>query len=151
MSNYGVPASPEGTLPWSWAEQRLVDAHNYWLSTVNPAGRPNASAVWGVWLDGTFLFSCSPTALKARNLAANPNCVITTERADEAVIVEGVAQPVKGRAITGAYVDVYNRKYDWDMDPDADGYFIVTPRVAFAFIEHADRFSQTATKYEFEP
>ena len=149
MSNYGVPHDLDGSLPWSWAEQRLVAAHNYWVSTVNRDGRPNASAVWGLWMDGKFFFSCSPAARKAKNLASNPHCVITTEAAHEAVIVEGEAQPIRGRDALAPYISAYKQKYDWDMDPENDGYFLVTPRVGFVFVEYADRFAKTATKYEF--
>src|SRR5947209_5813545 len=29
-------------LPWSWARDRLVASHNYWISTTRPDGRPHA-------------------------------------------------------------------------------------------------------------
>lgn len=105
--------------------------------------------MWGLWLDGAFWFSCSPKSRKAKNLAANPACTITTERADEAVIIEGVARPVRGRARLTPFVRGYNKKYDWQMDPAADGYYAVTPKIGFAFIEHSGQFQSTATKYEF--
>jgi hypothetical protein len=149
MRSYGVPRALEGSLPWSWAQKRFAGAHNYWVSTVDPDGRPHSSAVWGLWLDGKFWFSCSPASVKAHNLQHNPYCVITTERADEAVIIEGRATPVRGRAKLLPMVRAYKRKYEWEMDPAADGYFAVTPRVGFAFIEHSNRFSSSATRYRF--
>ncbi len=48
--------------------------------------------VWGLWQDGRLLFSTGSESRKARNLAHNPNCVACTERANEAVTVEGVAE-----------------------------------------------------------
>jgi hypothetical protein len=149
MRGYGVPASMKGAVPWRTAEKRFAKAHNYWVTTVHPDGRPNSSAVWGLWLDGAFWFSCSPTSRKAKNIALNAACTVTTDVADDAVIIEGKAAPIKGRAKLAPFVRAYKRKYDWDMDPASPGYFIVTPRVAFAFTEHADRFASSATKYEF--
>jgi hypothetical protein len=149
MPGYGIHRHAAGLKPWSWAEKRLKQAHNYWIATVHPDGRPNSSAVWGLWLEGQFWFSCATNSRKARNLARNPACTITTERADEAVIVEGVASPVSGRDKLAPFVRAYKRKYDWPMDPDAEGYFVVTPRLAFAFIEHADQFQKTSTRYDF--
>jgi hypothetical protein len=34
---YGAPAPPGELLPWSWAEQQLVTARNYWIATTRPA------------------------------------------------------------------------------------------------------------------
>jgi hypothetical protein len=149
MASYGIATGARGMKPWSWAEKQLTAAHNYWVTTVHPDGRPNSTAVWGLWLDGKFWFSCSPDSRKAKNLARDARCTITTERADEAVIVEGRAAPVKGRAKLMPFVRAYRKKYDWDMDPDGDGYFLVTPGVAFVFVEHPGQFASTATRYTF--
>ena len=50
MSAYGVPESAEGMLPWSWAEERLVPAHNYWVVTAGPV----TAGLWQV-SDGRLL------------------------------------------------------------------------------------------------
>ncbi len=147
MPDYGIARGDEGLLPWSWARERLVASHNYWVSTTRPDGRPHASAVWGVWLDDGLYFSCAPGARKARNLAANPNCVITTERADEAVIVEGVVEPATDAARLAEFKQAYDPKYAWDMG--TEGILVLRPRVAFAFIETADKFGTTATRWTF--
>jgi len=68
MPGYGVPADPDGMLPWSFAEQRLESAHDYWLATVWPDGRPHVMPVWGAWFDGRLWFSTDQTSRKARNL-----------------------------------------------------------------------------------
>jgi len=41
-----------GLLRWSWAEQRLKQSHNYWITTVKPDGSPHTMVVWGLWQDG---------------------------------------------------------------------------------------------------
>ena len=89
MPGYGLPKGKEGLLPWTWAEQRLKRSHNYWISTTRPDGRPHMMVIWGLWMDGAFYFSSGAESRKARNLAKNPHCVIGTEKADEAVVVEG--------------------------------------------------------------
>ena len=64
---YGAPAPPGELLLWSWAEQRLVDARNYWIATTRPDGRPHCRPVWGVWLPDGFWFSTG--SLARHNLA----------------------------------------------------------------------------------
>ena len=139
MPQYGIAAADagRGLLPWSWAQQRLAASHNYWISTTRPDGRPSASAVWGVWLDGRYFFSCAPGSRKAQNLHQRPDCVVTTERADEAVIVEGTASLFEDRAATSRIVAAYNEKYAWDMSAD-ETFWVVEPQVVLGFIESKD-------------
>ncbi len=57
MPGYGISDanSGKGLLEWSWATERLMKAHNYWLATTRPDGRPHCMPVWGIWLeDGLF-------------------------------------------------------------------------------------------------
>ena len=89
---YGFPKGKKGLLTWSWAEQRLKKSHNYWITTVKPDGSPHAMVVWGLWQDGRFLFSTGSQSRKTRNLAQNARCIVCTEDAHEAVIVEGIAE-----------------------------------------------------------
>ena len=94
MPGYGIRPADEGTglLPWSWAEERLISSRNYWVVSSWPDGRPHAMPVWGMWHDGGFWFSSSRGSRKAKNLAENPRCVVTTEDAENPVVVEGVAR-----------------------------------------------------------
>ena len=43
MPGYGIvgPGEGRGLLPWSWAEERLIASHDYWVATVWPDGRPH--------------------------------------------------------------------------------------------------------------
>ncbi len=151
MPGYGItPAGDsEGVLPWSWAVERLTQAHNYWVATSGRGGAPQLTAVWGVWQDEAFYFSCAATSRKARNLAEDPHCVVSTERADEAVIVEGIAAAVSEQASLEQFKAAYDPKYNWEIEIDKSGIFPVIPRVAFAFIEHSDKFQSTATRWKF--
>jgi PPOX class probable F420-dependent enzyme len=150
MPGYGILNADSGTglLPWSWAEERLLNARNYWVATTRPDGRPHCMPVWGIWLDGTFYFSTGPRSQKARNLARSPRCVVCPERADEAVILEGVAEEITDPSLLKRFREVYEAKYQWDMDTSAGGIYVVRPLVAFAFRETND-FLGSATRWHF--
>ena len=98
MPGYGLPKGAKGLLPWSWAKQRLEKSHNSWMTTAKPDGSPHTMVVWGLWQDGRFLFSTGSKSRKARNLAANVHCIVCTEHAHEAVIVEGADRLVPREA-----------------------------------------------------
>ena len=131
-------------LPWSWADGRLRDAHNYWLATHTPEGGPHLAPVWAVW-GGEHLFLATGTqSKKARNLQHDPRCTLATENAEEAVMVEGLALQIDD-ATAESYCVLYEAKYG-SRPPAGDGW-LVTPRTAFGFIEHAEQFSRTATRW----
>ena len=150
MPEYGILAPDEGRglLPWSWAVERLTRAHNYWFATTRPDGQPHVMAVWGVWLDDVFYFSTGRQTRKARNLMQNPHCVVCTESAEEAVIVEGEAAPVDEPTVLSRLAEVYQAKYG-ESYPDDSNIYAVRPTVAFGFIEEAGEFSGAATRWRF--
>jgi hypothetical protein len=149
MPGYGIPDSAEGILPWSWAAERLAGAHNYFVATTRPDGRPHVMPVWGLWLDSAFLFSTGTHSRKARNLAANARCVVCPENAGEAVIVEGMAEEVTDPSLLSRFKDAYFEKYKWDMDTSQGGIYAIRPRVGFGFIESGDDFPGTASRWVF--
>ena len=89
MPGYEVSAKKTGLLPWKWAADRLKKSRQYWIATTRPDGAPHLMIIWGVWLDDSFWFSTGAASRKARNLAANPKCVIGTDDAAKAAIIEG--------------------------------------------------------------
>lgn len=145
---FAPPDGGSGLLPWSWAVERLETSHNYWVASVHPAGRPHVMPVWGCWVDGRFVFSTGRDSRKARNLAANPEAVVTTESADEAVIVEGRLVTLDADALS-RFVDAYEAKYAWRVNPASDGIFAIQPGTVFGFIEHDSQFTGTATRWRF--
>src|SRR5437763_6630841 len=141
MPGYGLRKGNKGLLPWSWAEQRLKKSHNYWITTVKPDSSPHTMVVWGMWQDGRFLFSTGSKSRKARNLAQNTNCVVSTEHAHEAVIVEGVAEIAEVSA-RRKFLPAYERKYKFDMSTMKqdilsmkEPVFAIRPRVVFGLWE----------------
>ncbi|HEV3513130.1 MAG TPA: pyridoxamine 5'-phosphate oxidase family protein [Candidatus Sulfotelmatobacter sp.] len=153
-AGYGFPESSKGLLPWSWAEQRLKKSHNYWITTVKPDGSPHTMVVWGLWQDGRYLFSTGSKSRKAVNLARNPNCIVCSEDAAEAIIVEGVAE-IAEVAARRKFLPTYERKYKFDMSAMKgdilsmkEPVFSVRPRVVFGLWEK--HFQSKSTRWRFE-
>jgi hypothetical protein len=152
---YGFPESTKGLLPWSWAEHRLKKSHNYWITTVTPGKppKPHTMVVWALWQDGRVLFSTGSTSRKARNLAQNKNCIISTEHAHEAIIVEGIAE-IADLATRRKFLPAYQKKYKFDMSKmKADilsmkePVFAVHPKLVFALWEK--HFQNKSTRWKF--
>ncbi len=134
MPGYGTLPADAGTgvLPWSWAERRLRDSHDYWLATTWPDGRPHVMPVWAVWLEGCLWFSSSRGSRKTRNLLSRAACVITTDRAQEPVVVEGHAELVADSTSLAAALAAENQKYATNygaelVDPDVNAWFRIVP------------------------
>ena len=91
---------------------------------------------------------------KARNLGANPNCVLCTELANEAVIVEGVAE-LADVAARKKFLRDCKPKYNFDMGGMKDDImsmkepvYAVRPRVVFGLWEKD--FVGKSTRWTFE-
>ena len=97
MPGYGILPHDEGTglLPWTWATERLLHSHDYWLATIRRDGRPHVMPVWAVWRDDALWASSALGSRKARNLADDGRCTITTDDALEPVVVDGHAEIVQ--------------------------------------------------------
>jgi len=111
MPGYGV--EPGGDLlPWSWALHRLTHAHDYWVATTRPDGRPHVMPVWAVWVHDSLWFSSGRTSRKARNLASNPAVSITTDDASEPVVVDGTVRFVTDLDAIAEFAAASDAKYE---------------------------------------
>jgi hypothetical protein len=90
VPGYGIPSTTEGTLPWSWATERLERAIVYWLATTGADQAPHIIPIWGAWVNDRWYVEGGPTRWQ-RNLRENPQMAIHVEFGDEVVIVEGTA------------------------------------------------------------
>jgi pyridoxine/pyridoxamine 5'-phosphate oxidase len=144
---YGIASSDDGLLPWSWVEERLTAARNYWVTTTRADGRPHAAPVWGVWYDGAIVFSTDPASVKGASLAVRPDIVIHLESGDDVVICEGRVERLTDRAELEALNTVYRAKFGTGIDPDNPdhGVYRLAPSVVFAWRE-AD-FPTSATRF----
>jgi pyridoxamine 5'-phosphate oxidase-like protein len=146
---YRFPTSPKGLLDWSWARERLTSSHNYVIVTVRPDGRPHAMGMHGLWHDDAYYFGSDPATRKAKNLAANPHCIVINERLDELVIVEGVVEKVDYSQLPKGLSDASKSKYGWPLPSRADGWvYKLVPRVVFAF--PLKQIATAVTKWVFE-
>jgi hypothetical protein len=155
--------SSDGAVPTEWEEARrsLERAEVFWISTVRPDGRPHVTPLIAVWLDRALYFCTGPGERKAKNLARNRHCILTT--GDNAldhgldVVVEGDAVQVTDELTLRRLARVYEWKYgsDWRFGV-RDGAFVhgggtalvyeVAPVKAFGF-RKGERFSQTRWRF----
>jgi PPOX class probable F420-dependent enzyme len=155
MPGYGIQSASEGSglLPWSWAEQQLTASRSFWLATHWPDGRPHVMPVWAVWHERRLLFSSSKQSRKARNLANDPRCSLSTEDPNNPVVVEGVAELVTQHDDLAAFLAAENKKYatsyGMDMvDPATNCCYRLRPTWIFGL--RADDFTGSPTRWQFE-
>jgi uncharacterized pyridoxamine 5'-phosphate oxidase family protein len=146
--------------PWSEAVAALETAEIFWISTVRPDGRPHVTPLLSVWLDAALYFCTGPEEQKARNLARNPSCALTTgcntlgEGLD--LVLEGEAVQVSDEARLARIAALYESKYgeEWHFDVREGAFshgagtalvFEVAPVTAFGFGKGA--FSQTRWRF----
>lgn len=157
--------SSDDAVATGWAQARgdLQDAQVFWLSTVRPDGRPHVTPLLGVWLDGALYFCTGSTERKAKNLAQNPHCVLTTgsNQLDGLdLVVEGicarVSEATELRQVAGTFESKYGPRLTapegtWFGLGDAirDGsslVYRVAPSTAFGFGK-GEQFSQTRWRF----
>jgi hypothetical protein len=115
---------PEATpTPWQVGREQVIAADTFWLSTVRPDGRPHVTPLIAVWHADAIWFTTGAEERKARNLARNAWCVLTTGRSDLVegaldVVLEGAAEQVTDDAELQPIVEAFAAKYGtgtWDF------------------------------------
>ena len=102
--------------PWAAGLEQLRTADTFWLSTVRPDGRPHVTPMIAVWHAEALWFATGPEERKARNLAENPSCLLTTGRSDLVegafdVVMEGQAEQVTDDAVLEPVATAFAVKY----------------------------------------
>jgi nitroimidazol reductase NimA-like FMN-containing flavoprotein (pyridoxamine 5'-phosphate oxidase superfamily) len=152
VPGYGIPTSTKGTLPWSWATQRLDRAIVYWLATTGADGAPHLIPIWGAWTGDRWYVEGGPTRWQ-RNLRENPKLAIHVEFGDEVVIVEGTAREIVApedplaATILAGYAK-YKAASGYEADPanwSKGGLWEMQPFKAFAW----SSFPKDMTRYRF--
>jgi hypothetical protein len=161
-------------LPWSRALKALETAatetqsetgapRTYWLATVRPDQRPHLAGVGALWVDGSFYFTSGAGTRKSRNLAANPNCVISVALNGIDLVVEGTARRVTDGPTLRRLAELYAAQ-GWparvsdgaltaefsapSAGPAPWDLYVVTPSTAFG-VAAAEPYG--ATRWRFEP
>jgi hypothetical protein len=104
--------------------------------------------IWGLWFDGAFWFGTGSKTQKAHNLAKNPNCIVGTQNAAEAVILEGIAELITDADIRRKLEPASLSKYGMSGGDGSEPLYRVRPRRAFGLVEQT--FPKTATRWTFD-
>jgi uncharacterized pyridoxamine 5'-phosphate oxidase family protein len=159
-------SDPDATAT-SWEEtvKTLENAELFWITTVRADGRPHATPLVAVWVDGAIHFCTGDTEVKYRNLIANPNVVLTTGcngwDGGLDVVVEGKAAQTTDQDTLARLAEAWHTKWDgrWQFEArdgafsDSGGgdgravVFSVTPAKIYA---HAKGDPFGATTHVFE-
>lgn len=150
MPGYGVPKDKKGLLPWSHVTERMTNAKVYWISTVSPEGRPHATPVDGLWIDGRLYFGGSPETRRNRNLKENPAVCVHLESGADVVILHGDATELQtsDSAVINRLIEASGAKYGYKPRPEdfaKGGTYVFRPRLAFAW----KQFPKDATRWQF--
>ena len=140
---YTLADREQRLLDWSYIEERMTGAKNYWIATTRPNGRPHVAPTWAVWDDNRLYFDGSPETRRMKNMARNPHIVVHLEDGDKAVIVEGIVRehgrPTPEQA--ARLGERYSAKYaDSGYTPTPDtwdegGLYVMEPTLALAWTE----------------
>ncbi|QES51771.1 pyridoxamine 5'-phosphate oxidase [Streptomyces venezuelae] len=100
---------------WAEAQRQLEAAEIFWASTIRPDGRLHVTPVIAAWHDGVLYFSTGKGEQKAKNLAHDGHCALTTggnsltEGLD--LVVEGTAEPVADAAALEEVITAFETQY----------------------------------------
>lgn len=146
---------------WAEARRQLESAEIFWVSTVRPDGRLHVTPVLAAWHDGVLYFSTGADEQKARNLAGDGHCALTTGRNSLTegldLVVEGRAEPVADPAVLDEVIAAYEAKYGPHItSPEGPFHgigeafrtggvvvFAVTPATAYGFGRNDGVFTHT--------
>lgn len=160
----GAFSSPDSKpTEWSQALAELTRAEVYWLSTVRSDGRPHVTPLLAIWLEGALYFCTGPNERKAKNLSANPHCVLMTGQSTlngVDLVIEGTADSVSEPAELGRVASTYESKYGMHFaEPDGTWsglgdairraevlVYRVMPETGFGF-DKGGTFSQTRWRF----
>lgn len=111
-------------LHWDEIAERFGAAQNWWVATSGPSG-PHSVPVWGVHVGGALHFYGEPSAVRSRNLAADPRAVLHLESGSDVLVLHGTAPagaPAHAHAaVVAAYAAKYADPTDLPYLPDASG------------------------------
>jgi len=148
LPGYEFSTKKTDPLPWKWAVKRLKKSRQYWIATTRYDGAPHLMIIWGLWFEDSFWFSTGAKSRKARNMAENPRCVVGTDDAAKAVILEGAVELIDAlHPEFESFAMAYEKKYNWDLRKMEQVVYRFRPSIGFGLYEK--KFDQTATRWAF--
>jgi hypothetical protein len=96
------------------ARKGLDEAEIFWLSTIQRDQRPHVTPLLAAWLDGSIYFCTGRDEQKAKNLALNSHCTLTTGTnilGGLDLVLEGDATEVAEKSVRGSVADCFESKY----------------------------------------
>ncbi|MFI0813737.1 pyridoxamine 5'-phosphate oxidase family protein [Streptomyces echinatus] len=150
---------------WAEAQRQLEAAEIFWVSTVRPDGRLHVTPVIAAWHGGVLYFSTGPNEQKARNLAHDAHCVLTTGRNSLTegldLVVEGKAEPVADPVVLEEVIAAYEEKYGPHITSPEGSFhgigdafrtgkavvFAVSPATAYGFGRDGGVYTHTRWKF----
>ncbi len=115
------PSTQAGARALALLDRELIG----WLTTIDPAGQPQTSAVWFLWQDGEILVFSGKRARRNDNLLAHPLVSFNLNSdpgGGDIVTMEGVARidlaagPATASAAYLAKYRVLLADYDWSVE-----------------------------------
>jgi hypothetical protein len=112
------------TLEWADVEAAVAAAKNgprftWFLTTIDPGGRPHTTGIGHIWHEGAIHFATGPAVRKTRNLLADSRCSIAGALEDYDVVFDGDAERVTDPALLTAIVAKYN-EVGWPAEVEGD-------------------------------
>ena len=102
-------------IPWERALAALEAASpvaSWWLATTRPYGRPHCTGVGARWFEGVVYVVSGAATRKSRNLAENPNCVVSASLPGLDLAIEGTAARVTDQATLERIAALYS-EHGW--------------------------------------
>ena len=148
-------------VPWADVERVLSTSEMFFLSTVRADGRPHVTPLPAVWDAGVLHVCTGDQEQKAKNLARQPACVLSTGtnrlHGGLDVVVEGVAVRVTDPARLGELAALWKSKLDWDFEVGADAFRGPDGRTALVYgirpvkVLAFGKGPYTQNRYRFDP
>ena len=149
--------------PWAHTVDALRRSQKFTLCTVRADGRPHATPLLAIWTAEGMCFTTGANEQKAKNLANNPACLLTTGTPNLVgvdYVIEGTATHVPDPDRLGALASALEQAFGWHLTSDEGTWhampelirsgdtrtFLVRPRIVFAF-ENGEPFGET--RYHF--
>ncbi|MEU4670180.1 pyridoxamine 5'-phosphate oxidase family protein [Amycolatopsis sp. NPDC023774] len=119
QTSLGAFSSPgAGPTPWEETEGALRRIQKFQLCTVRPDGRPHVTPLLAIWALGAMWFTTGDNEQKAKNLSANPHCVLTAGTGTLTgtdYLVEGTANLVTDQATRETVAAAFEQAYGWQL------------------------------------